>query len=167
MKAILFATLAVLGTLPVAAVASPAATLAQGIAAYEAGQVATAQAAFRTLADQGSAIGETMLGVMYSRGQGVGADPATAAAYWLRAANRGYPPAQLALAQALAAGRGVARDPGGAWVWANLAARTGDSTTVQAAGRLAAALQPGFSHAEQVSLDRQLAGWRPWAAREQ
>lgn len=166
MKAMLLAVVIAIAVAAPAPAATPVAELATGIAAYRAQRFVEARAAFKALADQGSAIGETMLGVMYARGLGAAADPATAAGYWLRAANRGYPPAQFALAQALAGGRGVALDRGAAWVWANLAARGGDAATRRAAERLAAELRPAFDTAELARLDRRLANWRPWA-REQ
>lgn len=142
---------------------TPAATLERAIASYGAGDFDDARAAFRTLADEGSAIGETMLGTMYARGEGVAADPATAAAYWLRAAQRGYPPAQLALAGALAGGRGVARDPGEAWLWASLAAEHGDAEIAAAGRRLAAAAEREIGAAERAGLRARLDAWRPWA----
>ena len=141
---------------------SPAATLERALASYSARDYPAARAAFVELADRGSAIGETMLGTMYAHGEGVAADPATAVAYWWRAANRGYAPAQLALAGAFAAGRGVARDPGAAWLWAELAARTGDRDIVAAATRLAASMAkaagPGVVAAQRAALE----AWRPW-----
>lgn len=145
---------------------SPLATkLSESIAAYDAQDYPRARRHFTTLADQGSAVAETMLGVIYARGQGVAADPATAAAYWLRAASRGYAPAQLAFARALANGAGVGRSPGAAWVWASLAARGGDVAVAHEASGLAARLRRGFKTEQAAALAKRLAGWRPWMAR--
>lgn len=138
--------------------------LDQAMSAYDAGDYRRALPAFRGLADQGSAIGETMLGVMYTRGQGIAADRATAAAYWLRAASRGYAPAQLSFARALASGAGVGRDPEAAWVWASLAARGSDVVVAHAASGLATQLQRGFTAAQTAALAKRLAEWRPWIA---
>ncbi len=146
------------------AVSPLAAALAQGIAAYDARDYRRARFRFTALADQGSAVAETMLGVIYARGQGVATDPATAAAYWLRAASRGYAPAQLAFARVLASGAGVARDPGAAWVWASLAARGGDVAVAHEASGLAAQLRRGFTAERAAVLAKRLAGWRPWMA---
>ena len=144
---------------------SPLAGVLNGaMAAYDTGDYRRARFAFRGLADQGSAIAETMLGVIYAHGQGVSADPATAAGYWLRAASRGYAPAQLAFAHALADGIGVARDPGMAWMWASLAARGGDAAVARQAAALAARLRRGFTAEEAVRMARRLTEWRPWVA---
>lgn len=139
------------------------ATLNDGLAAHRTRDYARARADFRRLAGEGSAIAETMLGVMYARGQGVPPDAATAATWWLRAANRGYPPAQFALAEAFAEGRGVGRDAERAWVWARLAATHGDTPTARQAGALAVRLAATMDAATLARLDRQRLAWRPWA----
>ena len=148
---------------PVAALGWAAAALDQGFADYAAGDFRRARGHFGKLADHGSAVGETMMGTIYARGQGQASDPATAVIYWFRAANRGYAPAQLALAHALAEGRGAAHDRGGAWVWAQLAVMHGDAHVAGQAAllsrRLAQALSPAERAQQQVVLD----GWRPWA----
>lgn len=137
--------------------------LQDGLAAHRAQDYARARADFRRLAGEGSAIAETMLGVMHARGQGVPRDAATAATWWLRAANRGYPPAQLALAEAFAEGRGVGRDAESAWVWARLAATHGDTPTARRAGALATGLAATMDAATLARLDRKRLAWRPWA----
>ncbi len=149
---------------PVAALAAPndaAALLQSGLDAYGAADYAGARAALRPLADRGSAIAETLMGVMAARGEGAAADPATAVGWWLRAANRGYAPAQLALAKALAAGHGVAEDKGKAWVWARLAASAGNGTAAEASA-LADGLAKGFDAAALARLEAERAAWRPW-----
>ena len=146
---------------PVAALEAASAALDNGLAAYAAGDYPAARAQLRPLADRGSAIAETMLGVMAAKGQGRASDPAVAVGWWLRAANRGYAPAQLALAKALASGRGVAADRGQAWVWARLAARTGDAGAV-AATALAQELARRLSAADLAKLEIERAAWRPW-----
>ena len=145
-------------------VAAPAAAtpIDGGLAAYAVGDYRSAWVHLRPLADRGSAIAETMLGVMAAKGQGRAADQAVAVGWWLRAANRGYAPAQLALAKALAHGRGVAADPGQAWVWARLAAGAGDAVAVEAAG-LAEGLARGMSASVLAKLEAERAAWRPWS----
>ena len=133
-----------------------------GFAAYAAGDYGQAHAQFTKLANHGSAIGETMLGTMYARGQGVAADHATAATYWFRAASRGYAPGQLALARALAAGKGVSRDTDDAWVWAQLAAARGDAALRAEALELANRLELALAPAKVEALTRRVEGWRPW-----
>ncbi len=151
----------VLGSLLLLAAPVAAAPIDGGLAAYAAGDYRTARAQLRPLADRGSAIAETMLGVMAAKGQGRAADPAVAVGWWLRAANRGYAPAQLALAKALANGRGVAANPGQAWVWARLAAGAGDAVAAEAAG-LAEGLARGMPAPVLAKLEAERAAWRPW-----
>lgn len=155
--AILLATAA-----PVVALEAASAALDSGLAAYAAGNYPAARTRLRPLADRGSAIAETMLGVMAAKGQGRTSDPAVAVGWWLRAANRGYAPAQLALAKALATGRGVATDRGQAWVWARLAAGSGDAGAL-AADALARGLARGLTGAELAKLEGKRAAWRPWS----
>jgi uncharacterized protein len=133
-----------------------------GLSAYAAGDYRQAHAQFTTLANHGSAIGETMLGTMYARGQGVDADPATAATYWFRAASRGYAPGQLALARALAAGKGVNRDTDDAWVWAQLAAARGDAELRAEALDFAKRLEVALGPSKRDALSKRVEGWRPW-----
>lgn len=141
--------------------ASSSAAFDAGVAAYRAGDFAAARAALRPLADRGSAIAETLMGVMAAKGQGRPADPAVAASWWLRAASRGYPPAQLALAKALADGKGVAANPGKAWVWAQLAAEAGNGTAAEASA-LAERLVVNFDDETLARLESERAAWRPW-----
>lgn len=157
----LFSGIVVLSLGSSVAAASSTAAIDAGVAAYEAGDFAAARAALRPMADRGSAIAETLMGVMAAKGHGRPADPAVAASWWLRAANRGYPPAQLALAKALADGKGVAADPGKAWIWAQLAASAGNGTATEASA-LADRLAAAFDAETLVKLESDRAAWRPW-----
>ncbi len=145
-----------LAAAPVAA-ASPSAVLDAGLAACAAGHFVVAIHDFRALADDGSAIGETMLGTMYAHGQGVRRDPATAAAYFNRAAHRGYAPAQLAFAKVLVRGEGVVADRDAAWLWLRLAIARGDAAVVAAAKADAASLAASGTVPPDTTGD-----WRPW-----
>lgn len=161
MKTAILAALLVLAT-PAGAATWAQTALESGFSAYAAGDYAAAHAQFIRLANHGSAIGETMLGTMYARGQGVAADAATAATYWFRAASRGYAPGQLALARALATGHGVSRDSQSAWVWAQLAAARGDAELRAEALGLAKELEAALAPAERAALAKRVEGWRPW-----
>ncbi len=156
---------AVLVAAPVAAAPTPvAAALGAGIDAYRAGHFAEARTQFAMLADRDSAVAETMLGMMYAKGEGVRSDAATAVTYYYRAAQRGYPPAQLALAQAMAAGKGIAADRDTAWLWARRAQQRGDPRTIAAAAGVAASLAAGRSPTDLAALENRLDSWRPWAS---
>ena len=110
------------------------------------------------LADRGSALAETVLGVGYRDGEGVRRDPATAATYFLRAANRGYPVAQLALAHAYSDGQGVEPDGNMAYFWARLAA-----VDLVPARSYAASLRRRLSAGRAAALDARASAWRPWS----
>ncbi len=148
---------------PAAAAPDNAKLFERAVAAYEAKRFKAARHDFQALADQGSAIAETMLGTMYAEGRGVKADDATAAAYFYRAANRGYAPAQLALADAYAKGRGTWVDLPGAYMWARLSQVRGHGVTAQAGGKTAAAVAQKITEAERRRADRWVLNWRPWS----
>jgi hypothetical protein len=135
----------------------------EAVAAYAAGDYAKARHGFAQLANHGSAIAETMLGVMYADGKGVPPSATVAAAYFYRAANRGYGPAQLALSDAYLAGQGVRADAAKAYFWARLAATGGDrSAQVEARARLRqldAALDPRTI----AAVAARVRDWRPRA----
>lgn len=131
------------------------------LAAYDAGDYRAARTQLKPLADRGSAVAETLLGVMAAKGEGGRADPAAAAGWWLRAANRDYAPAQLALAKALADGRGVTADREAALVWAELAA-DGSTDAGPEARLYAEALAQSFDKGELTAVEEARAGWRPW-----
>lgn len=150
--------------LALAAPAAPAdapALLDHALTAYAAHDFPRARRGFRALADEGSAVGETMLGLMHARAQGGRRDPAAAAACFYRAAQRGYAPAQLAFAQALARGDGIGRDARAALVWARLAAARGDARVAAAAAAEIAALAAYGTRAT-PDTENQVAGWRAW-----
>jgi TPR repeat protein len=144
------------------ATATPSDQLSAAMSAFGTHRDREAAAGFRALAAEDSAIGETMLGVMYASGRVGARDPATAAAFWWRAASRGYPPAALALARAMAQGEGVRRDADQAFVWALIAARRGEGETRVAAQRLAGSLGARLSAARRSDLTEEADGWRPW-----
>jgi TPR repeat protein len=60
-----------------------------GMAAYNRGDYVPAMAVFRALAEQGNAEAQTLLGVMYRRGQGVKRSSARAYLWFNRAASGG------------------------------------------------------------------------------
>ena len=141
--------------------ASPAERLSAAMAAFDAHHDRAAAAGFRTLSNEDSAIGETMLGVMYASGRIGASDRATAAGFWLRAAMRGYPPAALALARARAQGSGVRRNPQDAYYWALIAARRGEGATRAAAQSLVDTLVTRLSADDRADIAAKARTWRP------
>lgn len=86
------------------------ADLAKGLAAYKAGDFATAQREFRLAAEAGDATAMLSLGFLYLHGEGVPANPQEAVRWLQPAAERGLAPAQHNLALAYYEGRGVTRN---------------------------------------------------------
>ena len=159
-----FILLAALAAQPAFAARTPAERLQSAVAAYDVGDFRVARKNFKLLADEGSAIGETMLGVIYAEGRGVKSDPATAVAYYYRAANRGYAPAQLALSRAFADGAGASKDVPQAYLWARLAAARGVGDLAQAATTAAARLSRSLAPDQRKKVDAAVRNWRPWAS---
>ncbi|MEQ8496836.1 MAG: tetratricopeptide repeat protein, partial [Gammaproteobacteria bacterium] len=85
-------------------------------------RLAQAAGILRALADGGDGQAQTQLGVMYTFGHGVPADPEEGR-FWLRqAALHGVREAQLNLGTLYARGIGTPEDPVQAWAWLSLAA---------------------------------------------
>lgn len=76
--------------------------------------------------EYGSADAHVMLGKMYEKGQGVPQDFKAAVDLYLRASRQGLSTGQINLARMYANGRGVNQDLTLAYVWANVAAASGD-----------------------------------------
>ena len=93
-----------------------------GAAAYDRNDFATAARIWRPLAEQGNALSQMYLGVMYERGRGVAQNEAEAARWYRLAADQGLPVAQYALGGMYADGVGVPEDYVQAHLWLSLAA---------------------------------------------
>lgn len=94
----------------------------RGVAAYRAGDQATALKEFRVAAEGGMAAAAFNLGLMYSTGQGTPKDEAEAVKWWRRAAESGVADAQNNLGLMYENGRGVAQDYAAAAHWYRAAA---------------------------------------------
>jgi TPR repeat protein len=81
---------------------------------------------YRKAADQGYAMAQFSLGIMYENGQGVPQDYAEAAKWYRRAAEQGYAKAQHNLGGYYHLGQGVQRDYVSAHMWYSLAAAQGN-----------------------------------------
>ena len=97
----------------------------EGMAAYVAGDFATALREWRPLAEAGDPRAQNKLGAMYGKGQGVSQNDATAVEWFRRAAEQGYAEAQNNLGYRLNIGRGVEADPPKALEWYRKAAAQG------------------------------------------
>ena len=134
-----------------AATARPGAAadlLADGAAAYEAGDYGKAALTWRPLAEDGDAMAQFNLGLLLETGRGVTEDPAQAAVWYERAARQGVTQAQYNLALLHQAGRGVAPNATEALYWLEVAARHGTAAQRRQPADAAAQLAPLLSAAE-------------------
>ena len=125
-----------------AAATGPAAAdlLADGVAAYEAGDYAEAAKAWRPLAERGDAMAQFNLGLLHETGRGVAEDFAQSAAWYERAALQGLTQAQFNLALHHQTGRGVEKDGAEALYWLEVAAQHGEGAEQEQAADAAAQL---------------------------
>ena len=86
---------------------------------------------FRRAAEQGHAMAQFNLGLMYDKGEGVPQDYKTAAQWYRRAAEQGNAMAQFNLGVMYRKGEGVPQDYVHAHMWANIAASGGDKNAVK------------------------------------
>jgi uncharacterized protein len=96
-----------------------------GMDAYAREDYATALKLWRPLAESGDPSSQTNLGVMYSQGKGVAADPAEAIKWYKLAAAQNYEDAQYNLALLYRDGKGTAANMEEAIKWFKLAAQRG------------------------------------------
>jgi TPR repeat protein len=94
-------------------------------AAYSKGDSATALRLFRSLADQGDAKAQFVLGGMYGLGRGVQKNDAEAAKWYRLAADQGDAKAQFLLGGMYKLGQGVPQNDAEAAKWVRLAADQG------------------------------------------
>ena len=101
------------------------ADFADGFAAYERGDYATALREWQPLAEQGDAVAQFNLGLMYDKGEGVPQDDKAAVQWYRRAAEQGHADAQNNLGVMHANGEGVPQDDQAAVQWFRRAAEQG------------------------------------------
>jgi uncharacterized protein len=96
-------------------------------AADQKGDYATELQILRPLAEQGNALAQLGLGLMYAKGQGVPQDYAQAFVWYRKAAEQGDADAQTTVGLMYRQGRGVSQDYAQALIWYRKAADQGDS----------------------------------------
>ena len=131
--------------------------LDDGRAARLKGDYATAVRLFRLAANQGDAIAQHYLGVMYIDGQGVPQSYVEAFKWYRLAADQGIANAQLGLGSMYATGKGVPQDYVRAHMWFNLSAAQGNENAENARDNIAKRLTPA-QIAEAQKLARE---WQP------
>ena len=97
-----------------------------GADAYQRGDYATALREWHPLAEQGQAVAQYNLGLLYANGQGVSKDDAQAQQWYEKAAAQGHAGAQVNLGILYDYGRGVAQDYKKAVYWYRLSAKQGN-----------------------------------------
>jgi len=105
--------------------AVPAADIAAGQAACEAGDYPTALAEWQGLAEEGNADAQFGMGLLYGNGFGVPMDDALALEWYRLAADQGHAQAQCNLAVMYSNGWGVPQSDEQAFHWYGLAAEGG------------------------------------------
>ena len=129
-----------------------AADFRAGVEAYKRGDYATAYKEWLPLADQEHANALFLLGVMYSKGEGVPKDDAAAAKWYRKAAEQGYAAAQFNLGVMYANGEGVPEDYVRAFAWFNLAAAQGKENAKNAKGTIRHRMTAGqIAEAQELS----------------
>ena len=98
-----------------------------GVAAYEAGDFATALENFQPLAEQGDAFAQYNVGLMYEIGRGVLQDYAEAVRWYRLSAEQGNARGQANLGGMYDTGQGVLQDDAEAVRWYHRAAEQGDA----------------------------------------
>jgi len=96
-----------------------------GSDAYDRGDYETALKEFRPLAEQGDALAQFNMGVMFAKGQGVSQYYQEAVRWYRKAAERGHASAQFNLGLMYYKGQGLAQEYQEAAKWFRLAAEQG------------------------------------------
>ena len=97
----------------------------KGWEAEQAGDYVEAVKWYRKAAEQGDAVAQNNLGVMYKKGRGVTQDYAEAVKWYRKAAQQGYARAQSNLGWMYRNGNGVPQDKITAHMWYNISASNG------------------------------------------
>lgn len=104
---------------------SDGATFDRGLAAYEAGDYATARQEWTISAGWGDAKAQYRVGFLYYSGKGVAQNYAESAKWFRRAALQGHTDAQFLLGNSYSTGRGVPLNNITAHMWFDIAANFG------------------------------------------
>ncbi len=110
---------------PVSSVRAADDSFVDGLAAYDAGDVAETIRIWKALASSGDANAQVGLAGLYRAGNGLPRDLAEAARLYRLAAEQGDSNGQLNLGRLYLDGIGVTRDQAAAYAWLTLAARQG------------------------------------------
>jgi hypothetical protein len=149
----------VIGTLLVGFASPVWGKLDLGVIAYLQGDYAAALRECRPAAEQGNAVAQTILGVLFHRGLGVQQDVEEARRWYHLAAEQGLASAQYYLGRLYVESAGTERDPVQAFMWMDLAASQGSRDFVRARDALMEVMTPA-----QIAEGRKLT--KEWKSRE-
>jgi len=113
-----------------------------GVEAYQKGDYVEAAKQWRPLAEEGDALAQYNLGLLYLDGHGVPQSLAEAANWFRRAAEQDYTEAQHNLGAMYGSGQGVKRDYVQAYKWLNICAAKGNAGCVAQRDLVAKKLKP-------------------------
>jgi TPR repeat protein len=113
-----------------------------GLDAYQKGDYVGAAKEWRPLAEEGSAVAQYNLGLLYLDGHGVPQSTVEAANWFRRAAEQDYTQAQHNLGAMYGSGQGVKRDFVQAYKWLNLCAAKGNAGCVTQRDLITKKLKP-------------------------
>ena len=108
----------------------------KGLAAYRAGDYATALQEWRPFAVLGYASAQTNLGLMYNNGNGVLQDYSEAVKWYRLAAEQGYALAQFNLGVMYVNGEGLLQDDVLAHMWFNIGGANGNANGSENRGKI-------------------------------
>ena len=131
-------------------------TASDGDAAFHNGDYAKAKSLLLPLAQQGNAVAERDIWLMYFGGNGFAPDSHEAVRWFLLSARQGQIGAQVNLGVAYALGDGIGRNPAQAYVWFSAAAsqRIGRSVAAKFRDRVAAEMTADQLQRAQVAAAR-------------
>ncbi len=118
------------------------ADLKKGAVAYDKGDYKTALREWLPLAEEGNAIVQYFLGLMYKHGRGVPQDYKTAAKWYALSAEQGDKDSQYNLGVMYGNGQGVLQDYARAHMWINLAASNGQKIAIESRDSITKLMTP-------------------------
>ena len=132
-----------------------------GVAAYERGDYATALRLWRPLAEEGDALAQYNLGLMYGKGEGVPQDDAEAVKWYRLAAEQGLANAQNSLGVMYTNGEGVPQDYVQAYLWFDLAASQSSAPGAEKAVKNRDIIASQMTPAQIAKAQRLAREWKP------
>ncbi len=128
-----------------------------GVEAYQGKDYKEAVRWYRLSAEQGYALAQLVLGLMYVEGKGVRQDYKEAAKWYRLAAEQGDTSAQFSLGLMYVEGKGVPQDYVLAHMWFNLSAYNGEEDGAEARSRVEKKMSPS-----QIEKAQEMArNWKP------